>query len=141
MLIYDKSTMLEFLWIDSFNFSRHFTNKKTVLCFFYDTKLIHNSQAKGFDFAVLIQNTDDIFLSNALGAKFLLFNDKKLAKFGAKAAEFYLFDSKTLLLVKKIKNLHKAYKIGLDGVIERNCIFNFKENKISQESLLISQSV
>lgn len=42
---------------------------------------------------------------------------KKLAKKASKMAEFYLFDSKILLITNSLEKLEKAYKIGVDGVI------------------------
>ena len=32
-------------------------------------------------------------------------------------AEFYLFDSKILLITNSLEKLEKAYKMGVDGVI------------------------
>lgn len=42
---------------------------------------------------------------------------KKLAKQASKMAEFYLFDSKILLITNSLEKLEKAYKMGVDGVI------------------------
>lgn len=42
---------------------------------------------------------------------------KKLAKKASKMAEFYLFDSKILLITNSLEKLDKAYKMGVDGVI------------------------
>lgn len=42
---------------------------------------------------------------------------QKLAKKASKMAEFYLFDSKILLITNSLEKLDKAYKMGVDGVI------------------------
>lgn len=101
-------------------------SENAVFCFHYDEELINMAQKKNIPFAIFIKNKDEIFLSNALGASFLLFEDENLAQFGAKAAEFYLFDSKILLILSHLKNLEKAYKIGVDGVILKSFIKHFR---------------
>ncbi|EHE0559393.1 hypothetical protein J0E37_001541 [Campylobacter upsaliensis] len=91
--------------------------KRVIFCFDYDEKCIKEAKKRGVKFAIFIKDKDEIFLSNALGAEYLIFKDENLAKFGAKAAEFYLFDSKILALVKELCHLEKYYKMGVDGVI------------------------
>lgn len=100
-------------------------NKDQISCFFYDEKIIENAKNQNLDFAIFIQNKDEIFLSNALEAKFLLFNDENLAHFASKVAEFYLFDSKILLIVEELNKLERAYNLRLDGVILKSFIQNF----------------
>lgn len=46
----------------------------------------------------------------------------KLTKKASKMAEFYLFDSKILLITNSLDKLKKAYKFGVDGVIVKECI-------------------
>ncbi len=96
--------------------------KKGINCFFYDEKLIELARCNKAEFAILARNEDEIFLANHFGASFILFKDENLAHFGAKVAEFYLFDSKILLLLNEFKNLTKAFKLGVDGVILKNFI-------------------
>lgn len=97
-------------------------DENSTLCFHYDEDLIKIAQKKNLPFSIFIKNKDEIFLSHAFGASFLLFEDENLAQFGAKVAEFYLFDSKILLLVSHLKNLEKAYDMGVDGVILKEYI-------------------
>lgn len=105
-----------------------FGDENSVLCLHYDEGLIQKAKNDHLNLGVLVRRADEIFLGNALGASFLLFEDEKLAKFAAKAAEFYLFDAKILLIVSSLKNLKKAYKIGIDGVILRGFIQNLPRN-------------
>lgn len=83
----------------------------------YDESLIKLLQKSGEKWAICVKQKDELFLANALGASFILLDDEKLASFASKVAEFYLFDSKILLLVNELKNLEKAYELGVDGVI------------------------
>ncbi|EAB5244215.1 hypothetical protein PXI10_05785 [Campylobacter jejuni] len=99
-----------------------------VYCIVYDEKLISYLSQNDFEFAILVQNKDEIFLANALGAKFLLCNDKKLAKFASKVAEFYVFDSRVLIIVDKLENFKKFYKLKIDGIILKDNIDNFPKN-------------
>lgn len=91
--------------------------KDGVNCLNYDESEILRALSEGVKFAIFAKNEDEILLSNALKAEFIIVSDKNLAKKAAKMAEFYLFDSKILLIVNNLKNLYKAYKIGVDGVI------------------------
>ncbi|HEB9308804.1 TPA: hypothetical protein RZK30_001564 [Campylobacter coli] len=99
--------------------------KDQISCFLYNEEIIQNAKNENLDFAVLIQDKNEIFLSNALGAKFLLFDDENLARFASEVAEFYLFDSKILLLVENLHKLEKAYKLRLDGVILKSLIQDY----------------
>ncbi|HDZ5027818.1 TPA: hypothetical protein RTG38_001379 [Campylobacter jejuni] len=101
-----------------------------IYCIVYDEKLISYLSQNDFEFAILVQNKDEIFLANALGAKFLLCDDKKLAKFATKVAEFYIFDSKVLMIVDKLEDFEKFYKLKIDGVILKDNINNFPNNCI-----------
>ncbi|MBS4236244.1 hypothetical protein [Campylobacter vulpis] len=97
---------------------RNFRSEKgAIFCFEYDEKQIKEAKKQGVKFAIFVKEKDEIFLSNALGAEYLIFKDENLAKFGARAAEFYLFDSKILALVKELCHLEKYYEMGVDGVI------------------------
>ncbi|EHY7959554.1 hypothetical protein K4W24_001801, partial [Campylobacter jejuni] len=58
----------------------------------------------------------------------LLCNDKKLAKFASKVAEFYVFDSRVLMIVDKLENFKKFYKLKIDGIILKDNIDNFPKN-------------
>ncbi|EFC32864.1 hypothetical protein OLP40_00850 [Campylobacter jejuni] len=101
-----------------------------IYCIVYDEKLISYLSQNDFEFAILVQNKDEIFLANALGAKFLLCDDKKLAKFATKVAEFYIFDSRVLMIVDKLEDFEKFYKLKIDGVILKDNINNFPNNCI-----------
>ena len=125
----------EFCWLTRAEFKQNAVN-----CFIYDESLIQKAQKAGVEFGILAQNADEILLANALSAKFILIDGadflnlanqnaknqalknakistKKLAKKASKMAEFYLFDSKILLITNSLEKLEKAYKIGVDGVI------------------------
>jgi len=93
-----------------------------INCFEYDQELISKAQTLNKNFAIYIKNKDEIFLANALGAQFIFTENEKLAKFASKAGEFYLFDSKILFLIQELKNLKKAFKLGVDGVLMKNFI-------------------
>ncbi|EAI0653494.1 hypothetical protein E0287_07780, partial [Campylobacter coli] len=99
--------------------------KDQISCFLYNEEIIQNARNENLDFAVLIQDKNEIFLSNALGAKFLIFNDENLAHFASEVAEFYLFDSKILLLVENLHKLEKAYELRVDGVILKSLIQDY----------------
>ena len=125
----------EFCWLTKAEFKQNAVN-----CFIYDESLIQKAQKAGVKFGILAQNGDEILLANALSAKFILIDGadflnlanqntknqalknakisaKKLAKQASKMAEFYLFDSKILLITNSLEKLEKAYKMGVDGVI------------------------
>ncbi|QOR00779.1 hypothetical protein [Campylobacter sp. 2014D-0216] len=92
-------------------------NQTVVNCFDYDEKIIQLAQEKKCDFAVFVKNEEEVLLSNALGAKYILINDQALAKIASKMAEFYMFDSKILLILDKLENnLKSAYDLSVDGV-------------------------
>lgn len=109
----------KFIKVPNFIFTKeNFSDvKRMIFCFDYDEKCIKEAKKRGVKFAIFIKDKDEIFLSNALGAEYLIFKDENLAKFGAKVAEFYLFDSKILALVKELCHLEKYYEMGVDGVI------------------------
>lgn len=96
-----------------------------INCYFYDENFIKQAQQKEIKFAIFAKNENEVLLSNALGASFILFEDEILIKAASKMAEFYLFDSKILWLVKDFEDLTKAYELGADGVILRNFIQGF----------------
>ena len=54
---------------------------------------------------------------------------KKLAKKASKMAEFYLFDSKILLITNSLEKLEKAYKMGVDGVILKELLQEIPNKK------------
>lgn len=145
MLIYGhKLTQTpKFCWVQNDEFQ-----KNAINCFVYDENLIEKAKNAGVEFGILAKNSDEILLANALGAKFLLIdsqnllkNDKKLsinsaqktsanlAKKASKMAEFYLFDSKILLLTNSLDKLEKAYKMGVDGVILKDILKVKQDNK------------
>lgn len=125
----------EFCWLTRAEFKQNAIN-----CFIYDESLIQKAQKAGVKFGILAQNADEILLANALSVKFILIDGadflnltnpnaknqalkdakisaQKLAKKASKMAEFYLFDSKILLITNSLEKLEKAYKMGVDGVI------------------------
>ena len=89
---------------------------------FYKHNHIKKLKTSGEKWAIYAKNKDEIFLSNALKADFILLEDNELAIFASKVAEFYLFDSKILLILDELKNLEKAYNLGVDGVVLRDFI-------------------
>lgn len=102
----------EFYWLTRAEFKQNAVN-----CFIYDESLIQKAQKAGVKFGILAQNADEILLANALKAEFILLENENLAKKASKMAEFYLFDSKILLITNSLEKLEKAYKMGVDGVI------------------------
>ena len=91
--------------------------KEGINCFEYDENLIEKALKEGVKFAILAKNEDEILFANALKAEFILLENENLAKKASKMAEFYLFDSKILLITNSLEKLEKAYKMGVDGVI------------------------
>lgn len=102
----------KFCWLTRAEFKQNAVN-----CFIYDESLIQKAQKAGVKFGILAQNADEILLANALKAEFILLENENLAKKASKMAEFYLFDSKILLITNSLEKLDKAYKMGVDGVI------------------------
>lgn len=96
--------------------------KEGINCFEYDENLIEKALKEGVKFAILAKNEDEILFANALKAEFILLENENLAKKASKMAEFYLFDSKVLFIIDRLKNLRNTYKIGIDGVILREII-------------------
>lgn len=91
--------------------------KEGINCFEYDENLIGKALKESVKFAILAKNEDEILFANALKAEFILLENENLAKKASKMAEFYLFDSKILLITSSLEKLEKAYKMGVDGVI------------------------
>lgn len=91
--------------------------KEGINCFEYDENLIEKALKECVKFAILAKNEDEILFANALKAEFILLENENLAKKASKMAEFYLFDSKILLITNSLEKLEKAYKMGVDGVI------------------------
>lgn len=91
--------------------------KEGINCFEYDENLIEKALKESVKFAILAKNEDEILFANALKAEFILLENENLAKKASKMAEFYLFDSKILLITNSLEKLEKAYKMGVDGVI------------------------
>ena len=91
--------------------------KEGINCFEFSENLIQKAVKTGAKFAIFAKNEDEILLANAVRAEFILIENENLAKKASKMAEFYLFDSKILLILTSLKNLAKAYKLGVDGVI------------------------
>ena len=96
--------------------------KEGINCFEYNENLIEKALKEGVKFAILAKNEDEILFANALKAEFILLENENLAKKASKMAEFYLFDSKILFIIDRLKNLRNTYKIGIDGVILREII-------------------
>ncbi|MCV3419066.1 hypothetical protein L8V92_07285 [Campylobacter lari] len=104
----------------------HYENifiKTNVNCFEYDESVVKNAKDEKVDFGIFVKNEEEILLSNALGAKYILIKDENLAKIASKMAEFYMFDSKILFLIDTLKNnLKKAYELNVDGVCLKSFI-------------------
>ncbi|TQR61595.1 hypothetical protein [Campylobacter troglodytis] len=88
-----------------------------INCFEFSQELIQMALQADVKFGILAKNEDEILLANAVRAEFILIENEKLAKRASKMAEFYLFDSKILLITSSLKNLKKAYKFRVDGLI------------------------
>lgn len=139
----------EFCWLTRAEFKQNAVN-----CFIYDESLIQKAQKAGVKFGILAQNADEILLANALSAKFILIDGadflnltnpnaknqalknakisaQKLAKKASKMAEFYLFDSKILLITNSLEKLDKAYKMGVDGVILKEFLQEIPIQKVT----------
>lgn len=67
--------------------------------------------------------------SQILAQKSSRISTKKLAKKASKMAEFYLFDSKILLITISLEKLDKAYKMGVDGVILKELLQEIPNKK------------
>ncbi|WP_139471138.1 hypothetical protein [Campylobacter armoricus] len=94
-----------------------------VNCFLYNENIIKKAQERKCDFAIYAKNDDEVLLSNALGAKYILIEDENLAIIASKMAEFYMFDSKILFLLDSLENnLKKAYELSVDGVCLKSYI-------------------
>ena len=96
--------------------------KEGINCFEFSENLIQKAVKTGAKFAIFAKNEDEILLANAVRAEFILIESENLAKKASKMAEFYLFDSKILFIITSLKNLAKAYKLGVDGVILREIL-------------------
>lgn len=114
----------EFCWLTRAEFKQNAVN-----CFIYDESLIQKAQKAGVEFGILAQNADEILLANALKAEFILLENENLAKKASKMAEFYLFDSKILLITISLEKLDKAYKMGVDGVILKELLQEIPNKK------------
>lgn len=97
-------------------------NTNQINCFSYDENFIELCLRQDFDFAIKVKNENEVILANALKANFILCDDENLASKASKIAEFYLFDSKVLLIMPNLNELEKAYKLGLDGIILQDFI-------------------
>ncbi len=72
-------------------------------------------------FALKVKDIKELLISNAWGAKFALV-EGDFGKEAQEIAEEYLFDMKIILEIESEKEMIKAAKSGIDGVIFRNRI-------------------
>lgn len=96
-------------------------NKKNILYLAFDSKSL--KKLKSYKTAVLVKNTDEGILANALGADFLLVDEKALCLRLSELASFYLFDSRILFIVDDFLDLYKLYKeTKADGVVLKSIL-------------------
>ncbi|VEJ54612.1 Uncharacterised protein [Campylobacter insulaenigrae] len=107
-----------------FHFKDKF-DKKSINCFDFNERIIQQALEQNVEFAIYVNNEDEVLLANALGAKYALVVDSELARRSSKMAEFYMFDMKILFLLDEIKNLKKMYELQVDGV----CLISYINNK------------
>ncbi|MDR2100788.1 MAG: hypothetical protein LBP40_08205 [Campylobacteraceae bacterium] len=87
-------------------------------------EIIKFCQKNSINFAVETQSIKEALLANALGASYIVVNDKKAAKNIQNLAEDYLFDAKILLKIKNENEIEKAAKSGIDGILFLQGIIN-----------------
>lgn len=83
--------------------------------------LIEYAKKNGVDFALDVQNINELIYASALGAKYIILL-KELAKTAQKIAETYLFDAKILVKIEEENEIEEMALQGIDGVIFSNAI-------------------
>ncbi|MBZ7986559.1 hypothetical protein [Campylobacter canadensis] len=94
-----------------------FNNDSKIQCIDFDEKNIKENSA------VFCNDINEILIANALNAAFIIPN-KSILNDCVNLAEYYLFDSKILSLVKTKEELFKAAKLKCDAVFV--CEYNEK---------------
>jgi hypothetical protein len=92
-----------------------------VLFDFSDEELLHYCKDNELIFSLHVKNLTEACIANALGAKFILV-DEKLAIQVQNVANEYLFDSKIILHIKDEFQIEKAIKDSIDGIIFTSAI-------------------
>ena len=88
----------------------------TILIDFSNKNLVQYSIAQDISLALYVKSLKDACIANALGAKFILV-DEKLAPQVQNIATEYLFDAKILIQIKNEDGIEQAAKYLVDGVV------------------------
>ena len=112
---------VDYIEYEPFNFVRKIQDFKNVknAIFDFDESFLKGHKEK---FSIICHDKNQVLLSNASGAKYIILKDESLAKWAVKMAEFYMFDSKISLIIKSTDELTNCADIGVDCAILKNAI-------------------
>ncbi|MDA7847918.1 hypothetical protein N8972_00315 [Sulfurospirillum sp.] len=88
----------------------------TILIDFSNKELLQYSRVQDITLALHVKSLKDACIANALGAKFILV-DEKLAPQVQNIATEYLFDAKILIQIEDEDDIEQAAKYLIDGVV------------------------
>jgi len=112
-----------FYYISDLDAISHTPASSTVYIKFEESNLdlIEYANANAIEFALSIEDVNELVYGSALNAKYLIVK-KELAKTAQKIAESYLFDSKILVRVEDEDEIEELAILGIDGIIFSNAI-------------------
>lgn len=94
------------------------------LVFDYDDKNLHLALNNKLNFSLIINDSYEAIMANAVGAKFIIIKNENLISEVQSLATYYLFDSKIAMLVNDKNDIIRAIKLKIDAVIYRRAIKN-----------------
>ncbi len=78
--------------------------------------IIDYLRANCIGFALGVENLREVIYASALGAKYIV-TEEKLSKEAQEVAQEYLFDAKILVRIQSDEEIEKYAKLGIDGVL------------------------
>ena len=91
--------------------------------FKFDTAAIKRAKELGAQFSVEAENLNEIIVSNAAGAKFIIVS-RELADKAAKLAQDYLFDAQICVIIESQNELAALSETGADVAIFKNAVID-----------------
>lgn len=107
-------------------YSRNFSNLRddTHIIFDYDEKNIQLALNDKVKFSLIVNDSYEAIMANAVGAKFIVIKNENIVHEIQNLASYYLFDSKTAMIVNDKNDILRAIKLRVDAVIYKRAIKN-----------------
>lgn len=85
----------------------------------FDMELMHYLCVNELSYSVVVQNTQELIVANALGAEYIITTDPKKDQ---EIATNYLFDAKLLTFIKQLSEIESLVSTNIDGVIFQDAV-------------------